>query len=289
MPGLIPVDYDPFGDDGSGSSNAALSTPASTSPPSQSSPQLIPVDHDPFAAAIAAGDPEAAAGIQASQAMAPAVSAAASALKPDFSGAANAFLQGEADLGRTDWSQQPLIGVDKNTGELTGRLPALADVVTSSMGGPVPAGGAGVVLGAGPRIGRMFDYSKLAEVPDVPQFDLPREVPRNIPDRVQALADPANVARVNQAVEAGIPLGGPEWYGTQPLRQAFIDELGDAGDAAFRRYMDYVAATSPRSKVPENIRNASYYYTLEQQGQPPPQLISQPGSIGSLSEALPSP
>jgi hypothetical protein len=35
--------------------------------------------------------------------------------------------------------------------------------------------------------------------------------------------------------------------------------------------MDYVAATSPRSAVEENARNASYYYNLEKQGLPVPE------------------
>jgi hypothetical protein len=152
---------------------------------------------------------------------------------------------------------------------------------------------------AAPMIGRgteapMFDYSRLAEQPDVPQFDLPRAPPppKGIPERVQAVADPANLARVNAAVQRGVELGGPEWYGTQPLRDRFIGELGEAeGPAAYQRYLDYVAATSNASKVPENIRNASYYYTLERQGLPPPELVPSPTSPGNvtLAEPLPSP
>ena len=54
---------------------------------------------------------------------------------------------------------------------------------------------------------------------------------------------------------------------TQPLREAWQAELGDkAGAEAFRRYIDFVSATSVRSSVPENVRNASYYYMLDRQG-----------------------
>jgi hypothetical protein len=116
----------------------------------------------------------------------------------------------------------------------------------------------------------LFDYSRLAEVPDVPQLNLERYVPaRGVPARTQALADPANMARVNEVVGRGAQMGGLEWYNTEPLRASFRDILGDeAGQQAYSRYMDLVASTSPRSKVAENARNASYYYTQAQQGLP---------------------
>jgi hypothetical protein len=63
-------------------------------------------------------------------------------------------------------------------------------------------------------------------------------------------------------VEEGRVMGGLDWYNTEALRDAFIKELGDeAGDQAWREYIDLVAATSPGSKVPQNIRNASWWYT----------------------------
>ena len=131
----------------------------------------------------------------------------------------------------------------------------------------------------------LFDYSRMREVPDVPQRDLQRyDAPRGVPERTQALAAPENVARVNEVVKRGAGQGGIEWYNTDPLRQAFISELGPQGEVAYRQYLDMVAATSPRSKVSENARNAAYYYGLAQRGEPLPARVG-----NALVEPLPSP
>lgn len=126
----------------------------------------------------------------------------------------------------------------------------------------------------------LFDYSRLSEVPDVPQFDLKRyDPPRGVPERTKAIASPDNMVRVRDVVKRGQALGGEGWYNTEPLRQAFIEELGEEkGAPAFARFIDYVAATSPRSKVDDNLRNASYYYTLDRQGQAFPKITRQDGS-----------
>src|SRR4029434_6160945 len=99
--------------------------------------------------------------------------------------------------------------------------------------------------------------------------------------------NPENVARVNEVVQRGAQQGGMEWYNTEPLRQRFVAELGaDKGAAAYQQYRAVVAATSPRSKVAENARNASYYYSLAQQGLPLPRPIGKGGAL-SVAEPLP--
>ena len=119
----------------------------------------------------------------------------------------------------------------------------------------------------------LFDYSRLGEVPNVPQTNLPRVVPpEGVPAATEKLASPANVARINEAVQRGEAMGGREWYNAEPLREQFVSELGEAeGNRRFRMYMDMVAANSPRTRVPENIRNASYYYGLLNRGDPIPE------------------
>jgi hypothetical protein len=141
----------------------------------------------------------------------------------------------------------------------------------------MPGESAGPIGGVGmPYLGGkapLFDYRRLSDVPDVPQFNLPRfEPPEGVPERFTRLAAPGNVARVNAAVQAGEQMGGREWYNTEQLRQEFVSQLGDTeGNRRFRRYMELVAATSPRTKVPENIRNASYYYGALERGDPIPE------------------
>jgi hypothetical protein len=135
-----------------------------------------------------------------------------------------------------------------------------------SLLGNVMPGGPGAkgatTLGAGPVVRRdLFDYTKLHQVPDVPQGNLERNVPARGPsERVQALDDRKIVKRVNDSVAKGAKDGVP-WYNTEPLRKAFIDEFGEQeGVRRYGLYMDMVAATSPRSNVGINARNASYYY-----------------------------
>jgi hypothetical protein len=138
----------------------------------------------------------------------------------------------------------------------------------------------------------LFDYSRLSETPPVPQFNLPRVVPpEGVPAATQTLAAPKNIARVNEAVRAGEAMGGRDWYNTEPLRQQFVSELGEGpGNAAFRQYLDMVAANSPRTRVPENIRNASYFYGLAQRGEDLPRTYLQGGYHRMVKETqAPSP
>lgn len=136
----------------------------------------------------------------------------------------------------------------------------------------------------------LFDYSRMREVPDVPQVDLERyHPPRGVSERTQKLAERANVERVNEVAKRGAEQGGIEWYNTEPLRHAFVAELGpEKGMSAYQQYLDLVASTSPRSNVGTNARNASYYYGLAQRGEPLPQPIAKGGAL-SIAEPLPSP
>lgn len=169
----------------------------------------------------------------------------------------------------------------------------------NATGGVVPAAGRSVVLGAGPVIrsppklgGRaakaaekpapvvrrdLFDYSRLDQVPDVPQVPMARNVPARGPsERVQALDDKKVVKRFNETVARGAKEGIP-WYNTDPLRKAFVDTLGEAeGQRRYALYMDMVAATSPRSNVGTNARNASYYYQQALEGKQPVTPLPQP-------------
>lgn len=176
--------------------------------------------------------------------------------------------------------------------------PDVPATALSLMGAGVPFAKPGTMGIAGGRIkapavrnpeAPLFDYSRLAEVPNVPQTDLERYVPpRGVPERTEKLAEKKNVERVNKVVEEGTKLGGREWYNTEPLREEFISERGAAGEPAYKQYMDMVAATSPRSNVGVNARNASYYYNLAQQGLPLPERV-RVGNNWTIAEPLPKP
>lgn len=116
-------------------------------------------------------------------------------------------------------------------------------------------------ISQGPKGAGPMDLSTQGQVPDVMQQPLERYVPpRGIPARmVDAMQNPAVRQGLEESMKAGA--GVRDWYHTEPIRQEFLKTLGpEAGETAFAKYMDYVAATSPRSDVPTNIRNASYYY-----------------------------
>jgi hypothetical protein len=99
-----------------------------------------------------------------------------------------------------------------------------------------------------------------------PQEPMERLVPpRGVSPRLQrALENPEVLAGMRESIQRGVDMGADRWYHTNPIRAAFVRELGEeAGAERFARFMDYVAATSPRSDVSTNIRNASYYYTRD--------------------------
>ena len=104
-----------------------------------------------------------------------------------------------------------------------------------------------------------------------PQFRLPRyEPPRGMP---KSLSDSnvlgqANADRLKGLVETGWERGGGDWYHTGELYNEFVQELGpELGRERFDRYMDLVAATSPRSRVDANIKRASYLYGRDVAGE----------------------
>jgi len=61
----------------------------------------------------------------------------------------------------------------------------------------------------------------------------------------------------------------------------------DKGDKMFRKFMDFVAATSPRSEVGANVRNASYYFTRHASGQGLPEVGEKnPQPYGHVAQQL---
>jgi hypothetical protein len=120
---------------------------------------------------------------------------------------------------------------------------------------------------------QLFDTSRLHEVPDVPQTQMPRyEPPRGPSARIQdALAQPEVAGAINDIVAKGVAMGGPRWYNTEPLLARMRTLMPDTDAAAqYARLMDLVAATSPGAKVQDNIRTASYYNYLAANGLPIP-------------------
>lgn len=124
---------------------------------------------------------------------------------------------------------------------------------------------------------------ELADVPaNVPQVELPRyEPPKGASGRVADLISNAAVRqRMLDSIQQGKGIG-MSWHNTQPAIQDAIDALGSeqAGRDAFKRYIDYNAATSSLNAVPTNLREASYYYWREKAG------LDGPVEVGSSPPA----
>ncbi len=138
-----------------------------------------------------------------------------------------------------------------------------------------------------PESGRLFDLRDLAAVPDVPQRQLPRYEPARGPSPriVDALDNPEVAEGINATVRRGLEGGGADWYNTDPLRVRMFDAMPSIDvDPSYARMMDIVAATSPRARVPDNIRTASYYNYLRAQGLPIPDKPE--GGYGSVAQNL---
>jgi hypothetical protein len=115
----------------------------------------------------------------------------------------------------------------------------------------------------------LFDYS--LPPPDVPQTGLTRAPPppKGIPDYVQRVADPANLARVKDLTAQGLQRmgevapGQPRyWYNPSPILDAFGNDLGSAEQAQrnLKIYADMMGNTTNLARVPQNQRMASWYY-----------------------------
>lgn len=138
-----------------------------------------------------------------------------------------------------------------------------------------------------PNSGELFDLSRLNEVPDVPQVQMPRYVaPRGASPRiVDALSRPEVEQGINETVQRGIEGGGLSWYNTEPMRERLRGAVPSIDvDPTYARLMDIVAATSPRARVPDNIRTASYYNYLAAQGMPVPDKPAK--GYGSVAQNL---
>lgn len=125
-------------------------------------------------------------------------------------------------------------------------------------------------INAGPSGAGPLDLSSEGRF-EAPQTTFERKVPpRGVKPRLQrALENEDVIEGIRDSIRRGMSIGADKWYHTGAIRDAFIKELGeDQGAKAFTNYMDMVSATSPRSDVSTNIRNASYYYMNAEKGLP---------------------
>lgn len=103
--------------------------------------------------------------------------------------------------------------------------------------------------------GAQVDRSGMSFVRYKPKKNSPR-----VEASLAAMRDPNNPARQMMLgdIQKGLSRDAADWYNTEELRDWFVSRLGDAeGDRQYKEFINLVGATSPGSKVPPNIRNAS--------------------------------
>jgi hypothetical protein len=251
--------------------------------PSGSGATLVPVDHDPFTEPPPQGYLEKIGHDLADFWQQPVahVKQRLSDIGQSFTDVARGGLESQAGLLSRDYSTQPLIGLDPQSGELTGRVPAFADIVRSGLAGPVPGGGAGVVLGAGPRVGRaagaletpIDDTLKAAQfAADLRTQHLAREDGLPLSGAQQPVSPPPHIQTpedmdglVNRY--AGLAETGAaarDWYAKSG--QAILAAAGNP--EAADRFAAALAVSSPRTSVADNAAKAVTLWNQAMTGEP---------------------
>ena len=194
-----------------------------------------------------------------------------------FTGAARAGLQRQAELLSPQTAAQPFLTVNPQTGEYVGRLPALAEFVTSAIAGPVPGG----ALGAGPAIlrrGTALD-APISDTARAAQFaedlraqhlagddPLPlsgAKQPVSPPPHIQSMDDMNGlVGRYSDLAETGRT--AREWYANSG--RAILQAAGEP--EAADRFAAALAVSSPRTDVAGNAANAVTLWNQAMVGEP---------------------
>ena len=120
----------------------------------------------------------------------------------------------------------------------------------------------------------LLDFRKLeTDFPNVSQVrgDIfrPMKVHSEADDILKIFKSKKQQKQLVQWFEDGVKQGGLAWYNTNPLRKFAIEQFGDdLGIQLYERFLRYNAALSPNTAVPSNIRQASFWNTLDEAGLP---------------------
>jgi len=125
----------------------------------------------------------------------------------------------------------------------------------------------------GGGIGALFDLSPktLMQLPDVPQFPLPRVAPK-ITERLEPAAQ-GGLARVERAAAAA-PEENWGWYNLMQQRDLMHKLHGpEKGEQVFNALLDSIAGTSMLNPIDNNLRSATWYLQQVMQGKPLPEVL----------------
>ena len=95
-------------------------------------------------------------------------------------------------------------------------------------------------------------------------------------------------SQAKKYAQKGMEMMPERWYATSPLYELYVEELGpEKGREKFIRDIDILAGTSPRSKIPQNIRTASLYQYMAEQGMDLPESTKKMSEGYSVDEIFP--
>ena len=114
----------------------------------------------------------------------------------------------------------------------------------------------------------LFDLNK-GGYPNVSQIrgDIfrPLKPHKEAAEIVKILKSSKQQKHLEEWFEEGAKQGGLEWYNTNHLKKFAIEQFGDdMGIQLYERFLRYNAALSPNTAVIPNIRQASYWNTLDE-------------------------
>jgi len=117
----------------------------------------------------------------------------------------------------------------------------------------------------------LLDFSKLeTDYPNIPQTREPLHVPAKSveSEELKTFNTPERQKKLTDWLNQGMKTGGMAWYNTNPLKKFAVSEYGERGEELYDRFIRYVAALSPNTAPVPNIKQASYFNTLDEAGVP---------------------
>lgn len=138
----------------------------------------------------------------------------------------------------------------------------------------------------GPMNTVLFDLSPqtLNQVPDVPQFALPRVAP-GMTDRL-ATAQRGGLRRLESAAGQA-PAENWGWYNLMQARDLFHNIHGpQRGEQAFQGWLDALAGTSMVNPIDNNLRSSTWYLQQMLQGKPMPEVLKLVDETGQTVKTM---
>jgi hypothetical protein len=94
----------------------------------------------------------------------------------------------------------------------------------------------------------------------------PAGKPVKTPDTIPGILTPENLYRQRELMQQGMLIGGDRWYHTGGIIDAFLDANPETGFDVYRDFTGFGSGLSPRSKVDQEIRRASFLNYANKRG-----------------------